>query len=173
MNRRYLLPLIISGAVVVLAFANISIYNYEKLLREGEKIYLKLAPADPRSMMQGDYMSLRFDIQRQILPQMRKCPQRRYLYCNGEGRVRVSVESNGTAGFVSIYRGEMLSKNEMILRFRVSRNRVRFASGRYFFKEGDGDIYSRAAYEGFRVGPNGAVLPDGLYDANLSRLGRR
>ncbi|MFX7329222.1 GDYXXLXY domain-containing protein, partial [Acinetobacter baumannii] len=32
----------------------------EMLLKEGQLVLLPLAPVDPRSLMQGDYMALRY-----------------------------------------------------------------------------------------------------------------
>ncbi|CAG0878818.1 unnamed protein product [Cyprideis torosa] len=45
---------------IILAVVNWSIVGKEKHLADGRKIYLELAPVDPRSLMQGDYMALRF-----------------------------------------------------------------------------------------------------------------
>ena len=48
------------GLVLVLAVVNGRILQTERQLREGELVYLQLAPVDPRSLMQGDYMALNF-----------------------------------------------------------------------------------------------------------------
>lgn len=62
--------LIITG-IVILLFTNILIMNKEYTLRKGNIIYLKLRPVDPRSLMQGDYMALRFEIDQYKSPQGR------------------------------------------------------------------------------------------------------
>ncbi|MDE8355606.1 GDYXXLXY domain-containing protein, partial [Klebsiella pneumoniae] len=51
--------LIALGLVLALAVVNLAIVSCERLLAEGEVVLLELAPVDPRSLMQGDYMSLR------------------------------------------------------------------------------------------------------------------
>lgn len=56
----------VAGLLVVLAVANFSIYKYEKILANGQRVVLELAPADPRSLMQGDYMRLVFDVANQV-----------------------------------------------------------------------------------------------------------
>lgn len=48
--------------VTTLGLANFSIWQFENILTNGEKIVLKLAPRDPRSLMQGDYMALNYAI---------------------------------------------------------------------------------------------------------------
>ena len=42
--------------VIILGLVNWSITGKEKHLAEGKIVYLDLAPVDPRSLMQGDYM---------------------------------------------------------------------------------------------------------------------
>ena len=50
------------AGLVVLVVVNWSIYDREQLLAEGRVVLLPLAPVDPRSLMQGDYMALRFAV---------------------------------------------------------------------------------------------------------------
>ena len=52
--------------VLILGLVNLSIVGKEKHLSDGRAVYLELAPVDPRSLMQGDYMALRFAIANQI-----------------------------------------------------------------------------------------------------------
>ena len=47
---------------LLMGYFNYSVLKKEKLLSDGHLILLKLAPVDPRSLMQGDYMRLRYDI---------------------------------------------------------------------------------------------------------------
>jgi uncharacterized membrane-anchored protein len=54
------------GLLLVLGLINLAIYQKEQHLSHGEVVRLKLAPVDPRSLMQGDYMALRFELAEQI-----------------------------------------------------------------------------------------------------------
>ena len=54
--------LMIVAGVLALAAVNWSIHAREALLRDGRVVLLELAPVDPRSLMQGDYMALRFKV---------------------------------------------------------------------------------------------------------------
>ena len=58
--------LIVLGALLVLGAVNFSIYGKERIKQKGEIIYLDLMPTDPRSLMQGDYMTLRFRLAQEI-----------------------------------------------------------------------------------------------------------
>src|SRR5690606_24984268 len=61
-----------AGLVLVLLVVNGGIYQRERILADGQPVMLALAPVDPRSLMQGDYMALRFaaaNQARQILDQ--------------------------------------------------------------------------------------------------------
>ena len=45
---------------------NVSIWQKEQLLNHGKIVLLPLAPVDPRSLMQGDYMRLRFQAEQEM-----------------------------------------------------------------------------------------------------------
>ena len=46
--------------LAVLVVVNSAIWQKERHIAQGEVVYLELAPVDPRSLMQGDYMALNF-----------------------------------------------------------------------------------------------------------------
>lgn len=52
--------LIIINLLLLLGYFNWSIYQKEQTLRDGQLVLFELAPVDPRSLMQGDYMNLRY-----------------------------------------------------------------------------------------------------------------
>ena len=58
--------LLLFGAVLVFGGVNWQIANKERLRANGQTVYLELAPIDPRSLMQGDYMALNFAVARAI-----------------------------------------------------------------------------------------------------------
>jgi uncharacterized membrane-anchored protein len=64
--KRYKWVVILLNLVILLVFLNRSIVEKEKILASGKLIFLKLAPVDPRSLMQGDYMQLRYEISTNI-----------------------------------------------------------------------------------------------------------
>ena len=50
------------GVLATLVGVNMTVWSFEKLRTDGSVIYLALAPVDPRSLMQGDYMALRLEV---------------------------------------------------------------------------------------------------------------
>lgn len=50
------------GVLATLVGVNMTVWSFEKLRTDGTVIYLALAPVDPRSLMQGDYMALRLEV---------------------------------------------------------------------------------------------------------------
>ena len=63
---------LIAATVLVLGAVNWSILAKERIKTNGERIFLALAPVDPRSLMQGDYMALRFAVAERIARQTRR-----------------------------------------------------------------------------------------------------
>src|SRR5690606_28123950 len=51
---------IVLGLVAVLALANVDVVRKEAIIRDGTRFVVALRPVDPRSLMQGDYMTLNF-----------------------------------------------------------------------------------------------------------------
>ena len=50
------------SALATVAVDNIGIADKENTIAKGQKVYVPLAPVDPRSLMQGDYMRLRYTL---------------------------------------------------------------------------------------------------------------
>ena len=66
MNTSWIRGLIGLGALLVLGAVNGAIVGKERIRRDGELVFLALAPVDPRALMQGDYMALRFALVREL-----------------------------------------------------------------------------------------------------------
>ena len=58
--KKYSRILIIANLILLLGYFNWSVYKKEQTLKDGQLILLQLAPVDPRSLMQGDYMRLSY-----------------------------------------------------------------------------------------------------------------
>lgn len=153
------------AGLAVLAFVNISIHQRETLLTEGKVVLLELAPVDPRSLMQGDYMALDFAAARVLRDQYEqgKLPQ--------DGRIVLRLDSRGVGTFHRIDQdGTPLVPNEMVLRYRVRDRQPRFGTNAFFFQEGTAARYSTARYGEFRVAADGEAILTGLRGADLRGL---
>jgi uncharacterized membrane-anchored protein len=160
--------------VIVLAFVNWSIAGKERQLAEGRIVYLELAPVDPRSLMQGDYMRLRFKLANEVynaLPKEKDSYRWRQRVIARDGKVVVKLDDRHVGQFVRIDDGSSLSADEVAMRYRVRNKQVRFATNAYYFQEGQAQIYRAARFGQFRVGEHGELLLTAMYDKDLNRLG--
>jgi len=121
------------AAVVVLAAVNYSIVAKERIKTHGERILLELAPVDPRSLMQGDYLALRFVIAD-------------HLSADASGSAALVVDARGVATLNPAPRA-----GDLRIRYRVRGGRVWLGTNAYFFEEGTAARYNGAHYGEFRV----------------------
>jgi uncharacterized membrane-anchored protein len=157
---RRLLVFVMAG--VVLAGVNFEIYKKEQLLAEGMTVFLALAPRDPRSIMQGDYMVLRYRIA--TVPELKKVDKDGYLV--------IARDEKKVASFSRVYEeGTVLEKNELLLHFRFRQRRIRLGAESFFFQEGHAKDYENARYGELRVATSGKSVLVGLRDAELKPLG--
>jgi len=161
------------GLVIVLGFVNWSILGKEQHLADGDVVYLKLAPIDPRSLMQGDYMALRFamaDAVYEALPKADDSKRWRQQVEAPDGKVVVSIDDKNVASFRRIHGDEVLAAAEKLIKYRVRNSQVKFATNAFFFEEGQGSVYESALYGQFRVDSDGELLLVAMYDKDLNEL---
>lgn len=159
MNIHWPRALVAAAAVLVLLAANATVMRHEKTLAEGEAMYLELAPVDPRSIMQGDYMALRFAIGN-TLP--KEAPP--------HGRMVVRLDDRKVASFARIHRGEALAPGEKLLEYRLRKRGPRIITDAWHFQEGRAKVFQGAKYGEVRVREDGVALLTGLADERLAPL---
>ena len=150
--------------VAALILVDYSIVQKERLLESGSVVYLELAPVDPRSLVQGDYMALRFRMANDASARLE-------LRSNSDGRIVATVGADRVASFRRLDQGEALAAEEILLQYRVREGQIKFATNAFFFQEGTANKYTGARYGEFRVGADGDLLLTGLRDQNLRPLG--
>ncbi|MCP5443893.1 MAG: GDYXXLXY domain-containing protein [Chromatiaceae bacterium] len=162
------------AGLLVLGIVNLSIVQKETLLREGDLVFLELAPVDPRSLMQGDYMALRFQvgdaIRGHLNGQQTSGGRTGSQLESMDGRIIVSVDERSVGHFVRLLDGQAPGNGEKVMQFRVRNGQVRFATNAFFFQEGTADVYTQARYGEFRVGEDGELLLVGVRDKDLRAL---
>jgi len=154
MSARRTRLLLVAGVVLVLGAVNWSIVSKERIKTNGERIFLALAPVDPRSLMQGDYMALRFEI-----------------------ADRIDAKESGSAPLVVDARG-VASLNPdpaaagLRIRYRVRKGLVWLGTNAYFFEEGTADRYAGARFGEFRIDrASGEAVLVALRDGDLKEMG--
>lgn len=190
-------PIWLIGVFVIalLGAVNYKVQQFEDVLATGKPVVLKIAPADPRSLMQGDYMVLNYAIlsefqQSQVLPESNESLE--------SNEPIDTVESNETTGIDESSPSEKkayilvhLDKNhvatfceeqsEIPTDFKHCTPNVylpirykggwlpRLPSQDYFFAEGKGEYYAQAEYAEYRF-KDGILLLARLLDKDLKGL---
>ncbi len=160
--------------IVILGLVNWSIIQKEKHLAEGRRVNLSLMPVDPRSLMQGDYMALRFSLAEKVraaLPQVKSSTgQRHGILATSDGHVVVKLDEQSIGTFKSIYSGKTLANNEILMHYRVRNGKVKLATNAYFFQEGHAKKYESAKFGQFAVNKEGELLLVLMLDEHLNKI---
>jgi len=157
--------LIAIGAVLVLGAVNASILGKESIKRDGAAIFLDLAPIDPRSLVQGDYMALRFRLAQEIESSMGGPNATRPR----EGETRLAGITLDDRRVASLAKPEAAAP--LKIRYRMRNNAVWLGTNAFFFEEGTEARYSLARYGEFRLdAESGEAVLVGLRDAKLKPL---
>jgi uncharacterized membrane-anchored protein len=150
--------LVVAGLILLLVVANALIVQKERLVANGTPVLLELAPVDPRSLIQGDYMRLDYAITRQMADSQQHWPR--------NGRIVVALDENGVARFVRRHDGRTpLGPRERLLTYRRRSGRIRVATDAFHFQEGKARQYQRARYGEVRVARSGTSILVGLRDS--------
>ncbi|MEX0362987.1 MAG: GDYXXLXY domain-containing protein [Allomuricauda sp.] len=161
MNRIQKIVILANLVLVLVLFSN-SVVQKEKLLEDGQLILLELAPVDPRSLIQGDYMRLRYGISGDI----------DYDKISKTGFCVVTLNSDNTIDQFRVQREKLpLNPGEFLINYtKKSWNNINIGAESYFFQEGEGEKYVDAKYGGVKVDGNGNSLLVGLYNEQLQLI---
>jgi uncharacterized membrane-anchored protein len=156
--------LIALGALLVLGALNFAIVGKERIERDGEVVYLALAPVDPRSLIQGDYMALRFAIVRDI--EGRNETSKRFARDGEVALAGVALDGQRIASLATDG-----AATSIRLRYRIRDGHVWLGTNAFFFEEGTAQRFSGARYGEFRVDrASGEAVLVGLRNDKLEAL---
>lgn len=160
--KKYKWLIILLNLILLLVYFNYSVAKKEELSENGQLILLELAPVDPRSLMQGDYMDLRYKISEDISSQ--NIPKRGYCV--------VRLDSNKVARRFRFQKGlTPLNKGEQLIEYTSpDRWNVNIGAEFFFFQEGQAAKYEKAKYGGVKADKKGNSLLTGLYDEHLKKI---
>lgn len=155
-NRTVTITIAVLGLLAVLVFINLKILTYETHLARGDTVLLELAPVDPRGFMQGDYMTLRYALENEVL-------DTQPLNNNqaADGYVIVALDNHNVGHFVRLadsYEPNTLASNEKAIHYRLRNGSVKLATNAFFFQEGHSEAFEAAEYGQFRVNAKGEPL---------------
>ena len=138
-NKIYILAIalfLVLGTVTVLALSNKSADNSTEIL-------LKLAPVDPRSLIQGDYMALDYELMWEI------------RYKGDYKFVVVTVDDNRVATFNRLQNDSTQNANELLLRYKRDGNKISLGAEHFFFDADSVEKYQQAEYGLIKVDDKG------------------
>lgn len=151
---------IAAAMLLILAASALTIWRFEQTLMTGETVILQLAPVDPRSIMQGDYMALAYAIDRELPDD---AAQFSYVW--------LTTADNAAASLHSLSNQLPQQQDKIGLLLRQRDGIVSVGPNGFFFAEGTAAVYEAARYGQFKVDSSGKALLTGLLDENLQLLG--
>ena len=169
--------------IALLGAVNYKVQQFEDVLATGKPVVLKIAPADPRSLMQGDYMVLNYAI-------LSELQQSQFSSESNESNETTGIDElspSGKKAYILVH----LDKNhvatlceaqsEIPTDFKHCTPNVylpiryngswlpKLPSQDYFFAEGKGEYYAQAEYAEYRF-KDGILLLARLLDKDLKGL---
>ena len=165
--------------IVLLGAVNYKVQQFEDVLATGKPVVLKIAPADPRSLMQGDYMVLNYAI-------LSDLQQSQFSSESNETTGIDELSPSGKKAYILVH----LDKNHVAtlceaqseiptdfkhctpnvyLPIRYKGWLPELPSQDYFFAEGKGEYYAQAEYAEYRF-KDGILLLARLLDKDLKGL---
>ena len=174
-------PIWLVGVFVIalLGAVNYKVQQFEDVLATGKPVVLKIAPADPRSLMQGDYMVLNYAI-------LSDLQQSQFSSESNETTGIDELSPSGKKAYILVH----LDKNHVAtlceaqseiptdfkhctpnvyLPIRYKGWLPELPSQDYFFAEGKGEHYAQAEYAEYRF-KDGILLLARLLDKDLKGL---
>lgn len=187
------------GLLLALVVVNHGVVKRERILSDGRPLLLELAPVDPRALMQGDYMALRYAAQDGILDALHagwrcnsvasnnsaaalRCLSDRSIFSPGhrdcgregchDGYAVFAVDAEGVGRFLRVQPASRpVAAGEVAVRFRERGwFEIRIAGNAWFFPEGQGARYAPARYGELRVDADGIALLVALRDEGRKPL---
>lgn len=160
--------LIVLNLLIFLWLFNSSVVKSEQLLKEGDLVFFELAPVDPRSLMQGDFMRLNYAIMNSL--DMEDVYPVGYLV--------FYLDNNNVAQYRRLEKERSsIGNEERIIKYQLgkrfffsSRPFVRIGAESYFFQEGQAERFEAAKYGGLKINKNGESILVGLYDEEFERM---
>ncbi len=153
------------SAALVLLVANVGIWQKEQLIRHGQAVFVPLAPADPRSLMQGDFMRLEF-----VGWQDRWAINEQAA--EGQPHVVLRLDDQRIAQVLRFEHGTQapLAEGELRLPLTHKAGNWVLVTDAFYFKEGEAERWEAARFGEFRIDPSGRALLVGLRGEALAPL---
>jgi uncharacterized membrane-anchored protein len=162
--------LVALGGILSLGAANYDVMKKEQVITGGQKIYIALAPRDPRSLMQGDFMALNFGFPRDIQTALDKDD-----FMHQGVTVVAALDSKGVATVLRVIDPATpdttpLPSGQIRLPLKRKGGQWVLVTDAFYFPEGRGEPFKQAKFGEFRGLADGRALLVGLADESLKPL---
>ncbi|HTO14631.1 MAG TPA: GDYXXLXY domain-containing protein [Edaphocola sp.] len=160
--RTFKYIIILFNLILLLIYFNYSVSKKEALLKDGQLVLLELAPVDPRSLMQGDYMELRYKISEDL--QSQNIAKRGFCV--------VRLDNNGIGQKIRFQKEQTpLNMDEYLIEYTAPDDwNVNIGAESFFFQEGQAEKYEKAKYGGIKIDKKGNSLLIGLYNEQQQKI---
>ena len=171
-------PLVALAVVLLILIPlNYKVQQFEDVLATGKPVVLKIAPVDPRSLMQGDYMALSYAILNDIRANLNESEDGVILAKEKKHPNKVyALIHQDEQGVATLRRVEDSLPNDFkdcVANVYLPVNNFKWLpelpSQEYFFAEGKGQHYAQAEYAEYRF-KDGILLLARLLDKDLKAL---
>ncbi|MDX2259380.1 MAG: GDYXXLXY domain-containing protein, partial [Hyphomicrobiaceae bacterium] len=150
-------PLILLSIVATALIVGRAVQDNESILANGRRILVALAPVDPRSLMQGDYMILRMRLPE--TPVALPVEALRFALAD------VAADDVATVIALSPER-PVAGPTQVVIAIHAERGQTVMGTTSYFFREGTAKRFAEARFAEFRLAPDGRPLLTALADAD-------
>ena len=141
------------GLAVTTASGAWMVQQKEHILADGRTVLLALLPRDPRSLMQGDYMVLRYDLAAKVPHGQLK----------RRGKLVVKLDANNVGTFARLHDATPLAADEQLIDYR-NYHGLEIGAESFFFEERTGKTFDRAKFAELKVSNEGECLLKALCD---------
>lgn len=172
-----IIPLVIAMLSIVF-FLGLILKN-EQHLKQSDSIYIRLAPVDPRSLIQGDYMVLNYDLSFWGLPEQNyqtDIPTNDIVIKNKSSVIAYVALDDRRRVVKTSFDQRLLEKypsssHRIVLKNSDNRlDRLYPASNSFLFTEGLAECYQAAQYAEFKVDEKGNAILASLRGEDLKDL---
>ena len=159
--------LIVVNIVLLFVITGFSAQKEESYKKLDSYFYLELRPVDPRSLLQGDYMTLNYDILDQTTEFIYQNKSYDYYYDSNEEErkeetkeqkekrelaeakkayIAIRLDGNKVAKFVKLAKEKTDEKDLLFIAYKSNGYSVDINANSYLFQEGTGDKYENTRY---------------------------
>ena len=176
----YIISILVVG---VIAYAFNVKADRDRLILTGKEILLELAPVDPLSLLQGQYMIINFALERENIQLKEEDVNSGRIHINHNESATIVLRYNesGVANFNRFKDDQLLASNEILFKIKARRHwrdngsenfyRIDIEQESFLFKENTEKKYEeKAKYGVFKVGPDGDFVLVDLADKDLNKL---